>query len=156
MLIFQDHHQKPVPKDTFVKIEVTADNVDTPIALPDDFVAFSDDIVRYSDGNLRNDVGDEYIEYYGYNQVICRYIGTYFVPYKARWFFFTKDLHNATTITAPADVCEALPSYIASQCMKIDDEVKAAIYRNEFEMFLARIDDTSFKSQRTFHIGGGW
>jgi hypothetical protein len=145
------------PKETYMEIDVTNDNVGTLITMPEDFVAFSDDIVRYRPGEGEiDDVGDEYMNYYGYNEIICNRVGTYFVPYKARWFFFTKDLHNATTVTAPADVCEALPSYIASQCMKIDDEVKAAIYRNEFEMFLARIDDTSFKSQRTFHIGGGW
>ena len=144
------------PKETFAKVEITENEVDTLITLPEDFVAFSDDVVRYSDDYVHNDVGDDYIEYYGYNQISCKRVGTYLVPYKARWFFFTKELHNATLINAPADVCEALPSYIASQCLKIDDEVKAAIYRNEFEMFLARIDDTSFKSQRTFHIGGDW
>ena len=146
------------PSEKFFEVTITADNVDTPIAMPEDFVAFSDDIVRYKDDSecVYDDVGDEYVDYFGYNQFVCKALGSYRIPYKARWFFFTKDLHNAYSIPAPADVCEALPSYIASQCWKIDDEAKAAIYRNEFEMFLARIDDTSFKSQRTFHIGGGW
>ena len=146
------------PSEKFLEVVITADNVDTPITMPEDFVAFSDDIVRYKDDSeqVYDDVGDEYVDYLGYNQFVCKALGSYRIPYKARWFFFTKDLHNAYNIPAPADVCEALPSYIASQCWKIDDEAKAAIYRNEFEMFLARIDDTSFKSQRTFHIGGGW
>ncbi|MBR5199812.1 MAG: hypothetical protein IKW20_08335 [Bacteroidales bacterium] len=144
------------PKDAFFAINVTEDDINTLITLPDDFIGFSDDTVRYSGGDTLDDVGDEYLEYHGYNQIICKQSGKYIIPYKARWFFFTKDLHNATNIPAPADVCESIPSYIVSQCFKIDDEVKAAIYRNEFEMFLARIDDTSFKSQRTFHTGGGW
>lgn len=146
------------PSEKFFDVIITADNIDTPITMPEDFVAFSDDIVRYKDNSecVYDDVGDEYVDYLGYNQFVCKALGSYRIPYKARWFFFTKDLHNAYHIPAPADVCEALPSYIASQCWKIDDETKAAIYRNEFEMFLARIDDTSFKSQRTFHIGGGW
>ena len=146
------------PKEAFANIEVKADEVNVPITLPEDFIAFSDNAISYysNDGESINDVGDEYLEYHGYNQVICKQTGIYVIPYKARWFFFTKDLHNATTIPAPADICDALPSYMASQCLKIDDELKAAIYRNEFEIFLARIDDTSFKSQRTFHIGGGW
>lgn len=146
------------PNETFIELIITADNVNTPITLPETFVAFSDDIVRYraSEHEPIKEVGDEYVDYYGYNNVICKHEGIYYIPYKARWFIFTKDLHNAFVIPAPADVCDALPSYMASQCLKIDDEVKAAIYRNEFEMFLARIDDTSFKSQRTFHTGGGW
>lgn len=145
------------PNDKFFEIVVTEENVNTPISFPDDFIAFSDDAIRYRNGEyVCNDVGDEYVDYQGYNQVVCKEFGTYRIPYKARWFFFTKETHNATVIPAPADICDALPSYIASQCWKIDDETKAAVYRNEFEMFLARIDDTSFKSQRTFHIGGGW
>lgn len=145
------------PNTKYFQVEITEENLGTSITMPDDFVAFSDDIVTYTDGvNFESDAGDEYITYMGYNQVLCKYIGVYVIPYKARWFFFTKDLHNAVEIPAPADVLDALPSYIASQCWKIDDEVKAAIFRNEYEMFLARIDDTTFKSQRTFHIGGGW
>lgn len=146
------------PNEKLFKITVTEDTVGEPITMPTDFIAFSDDVVRYEDtqGNSYDDVGDEYVDYHGYNQLVCKMPGTYHIPYSARWFFFTKDLHNATTIPAPADICDALPSYIASQCLKIDDEAKAGVYRNEFEMFLARIDDTSFKTQRTFHIGGGW
>lgn len=148
------------PKETFVEFVVSKenDNIGKPLSMPDDFIAFSDDVVKhrvneYSDWG---EVGDEFIEYYGYNEIICKYEGIYRIPYKARWFFFTKDTPNGIVIPAPADVLDAIPSYMASQCYKIDDEVKAAIYRNEFEMFLARIDDTSFKSQRTFHVGGGW
>lgn len=119
---------------------------------PENFVSFSDDVATYNGV----EASDEDLTYLGYNQVVCHEPGTYYIPYNARWFFFVKELHNAVTITAPADICDAIPSYIASQCYKIDDETKSGVYRNEYEMFLARIDDTSFKSQRTFHVGGGW
>ena len=155
------------PREKFLSVKITSANIDTPIAFPDDFVSFSDDIIRYKGepiyigGTAINsptygEVGDAYVDYYGYNEVLCKVAGEYEIPYNARWFFFTKETHNAEIIPAPADVCEAIPSYIASQCLKIDDETKAAIYRNEYEMFLARLDDTSFKTQRTIHIGGGW
>lgn len=144
------------PNETFYELNVTNENLGQAITMPDDFIGFSDDIVRYKDSGCWIEVGDEYVDYYGYNQIICNYRGSYRIPYKARWFFFTKDLQNTIVLPVPADICEALPSYIASQCWKIDDETKAAGYRNEYEMFLARIDDTSFKSQRTIHIGGGW
>lgn len=141
--------------------------INEPIAFPQDFIAFSDDVPLIKEPPLyiQNiqvtkseyvEAYDDSIDYYGYNEIICLKEGTYKIPYKARWFFFTKDLDNDVVITAPDDICEAIPSYIASQCYKVDDETRAAIYRNEFEMFLARIDDTTFKSQRSLRIDGGW
>lgn len=146
------------PDYKFFDIEITADNLNAIHTMPDDFVAFSDDIVCFlsTDGTYMSDIGDEYIDYVGHNKIRCKYVGAYSIPYKARWFVFTKNLPDSTVISAPADILDAIPSYITSQCYKIDDEVKAAIYRNEYEMFLARIDDTNFKTQRTFHVGGGW
>lgn len=146
------------PDEKLFYIVITADNINTPITLPDDFVAFDDapPLYREEAEIVGREVGDDFVDYIGYNKVLCKVPGIYHIPYKARWFFFTKELQNADIITAPADVCDAIPSYIVSQCLKVDDELKAAIYRNEFEMFLSRIDDTSFKRQRGFCIGGGW
>lgn len=140
------------PKDIFLEVVVDDTNLNTMITFPDDFVGFSDDVAQING----EEAHDDELEYVGYNQVSCKCVGTYRIPYKARWFFFLKNLKNADIITAPADICEAIPSYVVSQCYKIDDEIKAAIYRNEYEMFLARIDNTSFKTQRTIKIGGGW
>lgn len=145
--------------------------INEPIIMPDDFISFSDDRIDYEEPCIHvqsyipvydrqrdayEEVGDDYVDYYGYNQIICKKPGNYKVPYNARWFFFTKDLREDVIVTAPADICDAIPTYIASQCLKIDDEAKSAILRNDFEMFLARIDNTSFKSQRTLHVRGGW
>lgn len=137
------------PNHKFFIVDVLAQEC---ITLPEDFISFGDDVARYNGEEAYDDV----LEYYGYNQVICKSAGVYEIPYNARWFFFTKDLTNAVIVTAPADICDAIPSYIVSQCFKIDDEAKSAIFRNEYELFLARIDDTSFKAQRTFRVGGNW
>lgn len=141
------------------------------ITMPDDFISFSDDRIDYEKPCIHapfytptydkqrdnyKEVGDDYVDYYGYNQIICKMPGEYKIPYNARWFFFTKDLRDDVVVSAPADICDAIPTYMASQCLKIDDEAKSAILRNEFEMFLARIDNTTFKSQRTLHVRGGW
>ena len=145
---------KPCEKRFIVNI--TDELIGKEIVLPDDFVSFNDDVVTYQADHMISDVGDDYITYGGYNTIICHYVGEYSVPYNGRWFFFTKELVNAEVISAPADVCDAIPSYVVSQCYKVDDETKAAIYRNEFEMFLARLDNTTFRRQRGFNIGGGW
>jgi hypothetical protein len=142
----------------FFEVAVNSDGVGLPLTMPNDFIAFDDDValIMHDSEYGFYEAHDEQLRYYGYNQVIFNCTGTFRIPYKARWYFFTKDLDNNAVITAPADVCDAIPSYVVSQCYKVDDEQKAAIYRNEFEIFLARIDDTSFKTQRTFTIGGGW
>ena len=146
------------PDEKLFYIVVTDENLNTAISLPDDFISFNDasPIYRAENERLGTAVGDDFVEYIGYNKISCKVPGIYHIPYNARWFFFTKELQNADIITAPADICEAIPSYVASQCLKIDDELKAAIYRNEFEVFLSRVDDTSFRRQRDFCIGGGW
>lgn len=137
----------------YIFIETT--KINEMITMPEDFISFSDDITEYCFDSTFEEVGDEYIQYCGYNQIICKEIGIYKIPYNARWFFF-KDLENSIEIPVPMDILDAIPSYIASQCFKVDDEAKSAIYRNEYEMFLARIDNTSFKSQRKITVAGGW
>ena len=149
------------PDEKMFNVLVNKDNRGKEITFPDDFVAFSDDVAEIGEDigfgdRIYREATDDDFTYRGYNKVICYNKGDYLIPYKARWFFFTKELTDDTIVEAPADICDALPSYIASQCFKIDDEVKSATYRNEYEMFLARMDDTSYKAQRTFHIGGGW
>lgn len=141
--------------------------IDDTITMPEDFISFNTDVVEFTSEpiyfgslcirpSILYEANDEDLEYEGYNQIRCHKAGKYRIPYNARWFFFTKDLHNSVVISAPADICDAIPSYIASQCLKIDDEQKASIFRNEYEIFLSRIDNTTFRSQRTLHVGGGW
>ena len=146
------------PRDTFYTIIVDEHNVGRLVVMPDDFISFNDSVVYYMtpDKTARLEVGDDFIEYFGHNEFVCHAEGTYRIPYNARWFFFAKDTPDTLVLPMPADICDAIPSYVVSQCYKIDDEVKAATYRNEFEMFLARLDDTTFRRQRTFHIGGDW
>jgi hypothetical protein len=146
------------PKESFVDKIITSENVGKSFVMPVDFISFSDSPIlwqRYDDEGF-TEASDDVVECFGYNEVLCKYIGKYRIPYDARWFFFTNDTKDAEILSLPADICDALPSYIASQCMKLDDEVKAATYRNEYELFLSRINDNSTRRQKTFHIGGGW
>lgn len=131
------------------------------VHLPDDFISFSDNIplVKRDDGSW-DEVYDEYLLYYGFDTVFFVMPGVYRLPYKARWYFFTADMNSAeksnVKLPIPDIICEAISTYIVSQCYKIDDELKAATYKNEYEMQLARIDASDFNRQRTFNIGGGW
>lgn len=159
------------PKRTFATIVVTKDDIGKPITIPDkDFISFGDDVNRitqteYNSPIVREATDSDFV-HCGYNQIIPYIEGTFAISYNARWITFLFEDYNhdgiddgqddSTELDVPTDILECLPSYIASQCMKVDDEYKAATFRNEFELMLARIDDTDFKSNKTFSIGGDW
>lgn len=137
------------------------------VIFPEDFIAFDNDVVQYQEPTLLMggqivheypfvEASDDEIEYRGYNTVVPKKAGNYLIPYKARWFFFTNNLDNKFKLPVPMDILDSLSSYIASQCVKINDETKSSILRQEYEWFLSRIDDTHFKRQRSLTIGGNW
>lgn len=149
------------PKYSFAKFVITKELVSEPQQMPSDFVSFGDDvcyeIVEERKGStVHKELHDEDFDYYGNDKVIFKRTGTFCISYDARWFTFTKSLDNKVKLPVPHDILDCIPSYIASQCYKIDDEYKSSVYRNEYEMFLARIDNTDFKNTKTFKIGGGW
>lgn len=158
------------PKRTFYEFEIhngkynefgeliEEGNVLKPITMPDDFISFGDDVNTIDEDigygtTMRRKAFEEDFEYHGYNQIICREKGKYSISYNARWHKFTS---SDTVLNVPMDILECIPSYVASQCMKTDDEQKSAMLRNEFEILMARIDDTNYKSTETFSIGGDW
>lgn len=134
--------------------------VNKTLVMPKDFISFSNDVcyIQYSIYNaiFKEECHDTDIEYVGHNKFICKNVGTYYIPYNARWCDFS-EIGDDTDITfIPVDILECLPSYIAHQCSKVDDEQRAAIFRNEYEIFLSRIDDTNFNNTKTILIGGDW
>lgn len=128
--------------------------------MPNDFIGFGDDVNErsYQEFNMIfNEIaGDEDFKYIGYNKVMFKKPGIYQISYKARWIDFSKELIEDEELDVPADILECIPSYIASQCFKIDDQHKSQVFRNEYEIFLARIDDTDYKNTKDFRIGGDW
>jgi hypothetical protein len=129
--------------------------------MPSDFISFGDDvntrlwISPYNDTHIA-EAHDEDFLYKGYNQVVFWKEGTYQISYNARWIVFSPNMDNYVKLEVPADILECIPLYIAAKCYGIDDEYKASKYRNEYEMALARIDDTHYKQTKTFKIDGGW
>ena len=149
-----------LPKRTFYEVIIDDENLGQEISMPDDFVSFGDDIneIEQECYNARfyDEATDEDFVYVGYNKIRCFRKGKYRISYNARWVDDFEDMENNDPIEAPIDVIDAIPSYIVSQCYKIDDEYKASVFRNEFEMMLARIDDTDYKRTKTLKIGGDW
>ena len=149
------------PKLSYAQFNIDKNNIGLLKEMPDDFIAFSDDVntrrwVDFNNDTWIEECHDDEVSFKGYNQLIFWKEGIYTIAYKARWYKFDKSLDDNVVINVPTDILECLPSYIASQCYKVDDETKSAIYRNEYELFLARIDDTDFKQTKTFKIGGDW
>lgn len=136
--------------------------------MPSDFIAFGDDVnerayIEYN-ATFYENATDEHFRYLGYNKVLFKKVGTYQISYKARWIDFCNGTRNGIDgpmddieeLDVPADILDCIPAYIASQCFKIDDQYKSQVFRNEYEMSLARIDDTDFRNTKTFEIGGDW
>lgn len=156
------------PKYTFAKFVVEKTDVWNSFTMPDDFVAFGDDVCYelVADSNnttnlVKREIHDDDYEYYGSNEVVFKHTGTFYISYNARWYDFSFVTNNSvvadsTIINVPEDILDCIPSYIASQCYKIDDEYKSSVYRNEYEIFLARINDTNYKNTKTLIIEGGW
>lgn len=148
------------PQRKYYTCTISEDLVNIPITITDPlFISFSDDNSKYA-GNVYGleyvmHCNDELLEYEGYNTFVCKQVGTYKIAYNAKWCDFT-NIEEDEMINAPDDVVHCIPSYIASQCYKVDDEAKASVFRNEYEMFLARIDDTDFKNTHDIIIGGDW
>lgn len=148
------------PKKSFAEFNV--DSADSIFTMPDDFIGFNDDVPtgtyrdEFADIHANGEIHGDVFRYVGYNQVQFFYPGAYIIPYDARWITFTKNIPDQAKLQIPEDILDCIPSYIASQCYKIDDECKSSVFRNEYEMFLARIDVTDYRNTRTIKIKGGW
>lgn len=147
------------PKHAFFEVDVTDDKIGTAITMPADFISFGNDVNKlfYIENGRTycREAYDDDFEYIGYNKIVCKTVGRFFISYNARWITFTNQ-DGDYEIDVPTDILDCIPSYIASQCYKIDDEYKASVFRNEYEIFLSRIDDTDFRNTKTFKIEGDW
>ena len=148
------------PKYTFVKFEIDFDKVGVAQTMPDDVISFGDDVCYelVNNGKFleKHQIFDVDFEYYGYNQVIFKHPGNFYISYNARWYTFTKAIDDNEKIDIPNDILDCIPSYIVSQCYKIDDEYKAQVFRNEYELMLSRIDATNYKNTKSILIEGDW
>lgn len=128
------------------------------ICMPDDFVFWGDDRNYQYDNCLHNwyEANDNDFDIIGDNKIMFNHCGKFRISYCAKWFTFLPTTDDNEKLDIPDAIVEALPSYIVSQCYKIDDEVKAAYYLNEFEILVARIEDNSYTTNKTMKITGGW
>lgn len=148
--------------DQFVDGEYTTDLDAT------DFISFGGGIntVTYKkfagtpfEKTITETAHNDILTFSGYNIITVKIPGTYKIWYNARWIDFSAledNLADTTVLNVPNDILDCIPSYIAAQCYGIDDEYKAAKYRNEFEILLARIDNRTADNSGTLKIGGDW
>lgn len=148
------------PKHTFFESEINYEDVGNAVSMPEDFISFGDDVnkIVYSDygHTVCRSAFDDDFEYLGYNKLLFKRNGKFYISYNARWIDSFVNIDKNFVLDIPRDILDAIPSYVASQCMKIDDEYKSSVYRNEYEIFLARIDDSDYKNTKTIQIEGDW
>lgn len=131
------------------------------VTMPDDYFAWSDEpVYKISHDFMYNEhvkeASDKDFTTIGYKSILFKREGMYRFPYKAKWFTFEPTTDDSVELEIPDDIVECLPSYIASQLFKIDDEQKSSIYRNEFEMMIARIDENEYFTNKEFNGRGDW
>lgn len=123
------------------------------VELPDDFVSYGNNLdIEIVDGK-NQELHDTDYAYTSYKTIMFFKPGAFLISYNARWYTFTSSLRDDEILNIPLDILECIPSYIASQS---DDEVKASMFRNEYELFVARINDSSRNRTGTIVITGGW
>lgn len=145
------------PKHDFAHFTITNSDVGIAKTMPSDFISFGDDVSYcINEGNDFIELHDNDFVYHGYNKIVFKRSGEFYISYNARWFTFDKNLQDSVEIPVPTDILDCIPSYVVSQCYKIDDEYKAQVFRNEYEIMLSRIDDTNYKNTKTLTIGGDW
>lgn len=126
------------------------------LPLVNGFISFNDDICTITQDGITRETSDEDFIYRGQSKLMFFTPGTYSICYNARWITFDKSVDDNLELEIPMDILDCIPSYIASQCYKIDDEYKSAVFRNEYELALSRIDNTNYKTSSTFAIRGDW
>ena len=130
------------------------------IKFPDDFVMWSDDInfrAPYKGFHFGfSEASDEDYQTLTGNSFMFMKTGYYKMAYKAKWFKILPTTLDSFELDCPDDILECLPTYIASQLYKIDDETKSAILYNQYEMMLARIDENDYASNKRMKVGGDW
>lgn len=130
--------------------------VNKEVRMPEDFFSWNDDRSYIEKYGVICQASENDYNLYGANHVLFFKPAKYRIPYNAKWFKFAVSMNDDVVIDVPDDIAESIPSYIVAQCYKIDDESKAAVYRNEFEMFLARLDENDVHVNRAMKITGEW
>ena len=127
--------------------------------MPEDFIAFSG-VSRFEEEKCgfylpSTEVHDEVI-HMDRKGVVFLKPGIYQITYDGWWPTFRDKMDDGELLDIPEDVVICIPSYVASQVWKIDDERKANIFRNEFEIFFSRINNSDYRGVNTFGVRGGW
>lgn len=137
------------------------------IVMPADFLEFGDAVnhfkeVRFDPFTARVqelpvvEATDEEFTYIPYNKIKFFKQGFYRISYNAYWPVLDAKTDNNYVLPWPRDISECLPAYIAYKCFKLDNEEKAAIWRQEFELLFSRIARANYQNTRTFRIAGDW
>ena len=114
--------------------------------LADDFYNLFDNSISYEDGNVYLNTTDYYRESDHLLVLPSNKPGMYTIYYHAYPEQITIDTDEDTVLSIDPDVAVLLPLYMASQLYKDDDNGIATTLRNEFEVGLESLVNTSHYS----------
>jgi hypothetical protein len=138
------------------------------ITMPKDFLAFSGKpyyfgFLRYCKEEEKaywlkaiKETNIEQLVHIEDKTVVAKIAGKFFITYDAIWPTFVDQMTDEIELDIPFDILNCIPSYVASQLWKIDDERKSNMFRNEFEVLFTRINNSDPREVRHISTEGGW
>lgn len=121
--------------------------------IPDDFLSFSDEgsiEYRSLDDELFLNVDVLYINS---KTIALSKDGSYTIHYNAE-YPTVKEQDELNFI--PSNVFKIIPTYVAGQILTVEDPIKAAQLKNEFETMLARLDNNKPLISYNINNESGW
>lgn len=132
-------------------VDVEYHLIDTLISMPSDFISYDNEI------EYDGDEDDYGIRYMGRNKLMIDSEGFYRVSYNALYPEITlSDITNDTVLDIDNSVLYCIPSYVASQLLLQNDPQRSIMLRNEFELFVSRLDNNVLYDIQNFRSKGGW
>ena len=140
------------------------------VTMPKDFIQYNGESVviqkiRYQEYELsvhfyekliKTELNPENVHYNGENKLVPLVPGEYHIEYDAWWNTIPEDIKEEDELEIPRDVTECIPPYVVSKLWLTDDVQKSALFKNEFELAFARINNTDYRGNQHFVPEGGW
>jgi hypothetical protein len=128
----------------------TVEDINQDIEMPADFLSFAD-LVNYVD-----DCPEPEIIYITDRVIRVKKKGTYRIFYNAYYpIIDILDVREDRVLDIEASVLNLLPTYIAWNILSQDDPQRSMILKNEYELLLARLDNSVMNQAKHYRSEGG-
>lgn len=140
------------------------------VSMPEDFIQYNGQSmvfqkvhyeeyqvsVRFYEKVVKTEVNPENVKFIGEKQLIPLVAGEYIIEYDAWWKPILENILDKEELETPRDVTDCIAPYVVSKLWLVDDIQRSAIFRNEFELAFARINNADYRDNNHLVPEGGW